>query len=286
MSLLQILVLAIVQGAAELLPVSSSAHVIVAEKLMGLDPTTPEMTLLLVMLHTGTMFAVILFFWKAWKESFFSSKIVFWDSVRFIVAATTLTAVVGLSLKFMIEKNFMKGIPHAEIELLFGNMNIISAALAAVGLIIIVSGIKNRPSSRKECTLGLKESCYVGAVQGICLPFRGFSRSGATISAGLLLDIPRRKIEEFSFALAVVLTPPLIVREAMRLAQEHHASSVVDMTHLFIPSLLGMAFSFFAGLLALKWLSNWLESGRWPLFGIYCIGAAFIVFVLHQSGRI
>jgi undecaprenyl-diphosphatase len=53
MTLLQILVLAVVQGTAELLPVSSSAHVIVAEKLMGLDPTKPEMTLLLVMLHTG-----------------------------------------------------------------------------------------------------------------------------------------------------------------------------------------------------------------------------------------
>jgi undecaprenyl-diphosphatase len=62
MNTLQILGLAIVQGLAELLPVSSSAHVILAEKLMGLDPTTPDMTLLLVMLHTGTMFAVIVYF--------------------------------------------------------------------------------------------------------------------------------------------------------------------------------------------------------------------------------
>ena len=61
MSLLQIVILALVQGLAELLPVSSSAHVIVAEKLMGLNPAAPEMTLLLVMLHTGTMFAVIVY---------------------------------------------------------------------------------------------------------------------------------------------------------------------------------------------------------------------------------
>ena len=73
MTLLQILILAIVQGAAELLPVSSSAHVIVAEKLMGLDPTAPQMTLLLVMLHTGTMFAVIAYFWNQWKKTYFSS---------------------------------------------------------------------------------------------------------------------------------------------------------------------------------------------------------------------
>src|SRR6204780_4542792 len=66
MTLLHVVILAIVQGLAELLPVSSSAHVVVSEKLMGLDPTSPEMTLLLVMLHTGTMFAVIVYFWKRW----------------------------------------------------------------------------------------------------------------------------------------------------------------------------------------------------------------------------
>ena len=66
LNLIQILILAAIQGAAELLPVSSSAHVIVAEKLMGLNPSSPEMTFLLVMLHTGTMFAVLVYFWKRW----------------------------------------------------------------------------------------------------------------------------------------------------------------------------------------------------------------------------
>jgi len=286
MTLFQILVLAIIQGAAELLPVSSSAHVIVAEKLMGLDPTSPEMTLLLVMLHTGTMFAVIFYFWKSWKESFFSSKKVFLESLKFIVTATLVTGIVGLSLKFLIEKFFMKDIPHAEIEQLFGNMNLISAALATVGLLILYAGLKNRSVAEKESVLALKESCIVGAVQGICLPFRGFSRSGATISTGLLLGISRRKIEEFSFALAVVLTPPIIVREVMRLLHDQHASStsVSGLAHVFLPSLLGMVFSFVAGLLALKWLSSWLESGRWLLFGIYCLSASAIVFALHQNG--
>ena len=286
MTLLQILGLAVIQGAAELLPVSSSAHVIVAEKLMGLDPTAPEMTLLLVMLHTGTMFAVIFYFWNSWKQSFFSSREVFRDSLKFIITATLVTGIVGLSLKYLIEKFFMKDVPHAEIEQLFGNMNLISAALATVGLLILYAGIKNRSAYECRCNLGLKESCVVGAVQGICLPFRGFSRSGATISTGLILGIPRRKIEEFSFALAVVLTPPVIAREVMRLLKEQHAASstMTDLAHIFMPSLLGMLFSFAAGLLALKWLSNWLESGRWQLFGMYCLGASAIVFMLHQNG--
>jgi len=285
MTLTQILVLAVIQGAAELLPVSSSAHVIVAEKLMGLDPTTPEMTLLLVTLHTGTMFAVIFFFWESWKQSFFSSRKVFWASAKFIVAATIMTGIVGLSLKYLIEKFFMRDIAHAQIEMLFGDMNLISAALAAAGLLILYAGIRNRASAKTEQALGMKESCYVGAVQGVCLPFRGFSRSGATISTGLLLGIPRRRIEEFSFALAVVLTPPVIAREVWRILHDQHASmSMADLAHTFMPSILGMVFSFIAGLLALKWLSSWLESGRWYLFGIYCLCASAIVFLLHQNG--
>ncbi len=286
MTLLKILVLAIVQGAAELLPVSSSAHVIVAEKLMGLDPTSPEMTLLLVMLHTGTMFAVILFFWKAWKESFFSSGKVFRASVKLIAAATFLTAIVGLSLKHLIEVFILRDVPHAEIELLFGNLLLISASLAAVGLLIIVAGWKSRQLSGGDTALGLKETCWIGAVQGICLPFRGFSRSGATISTGLLFGVAKIRAEEFSFALAVVLTPPVIVREVLRLLKAHHASSLnaTNMAGLFYPSLLGMALSFVSGMLALRWLSNWLERGRWHFFGIYCLCASVMVFLLHSSG--
>src|ERR1700684_4550682 len=95
MFLLQVILLAIIQGLAELLPVSSSAHVVVAEKLMGLDPSSPAMTLLLVMLHTGTMFAVIVYFWKQWRTTFFSEseamKRFFWLAV----IATFFTGVVG-----------------------------------------------------------------------------------------------------------------------------------------------------------------------------------------------
>ena len=93
----KIVLLAVVQGLAELLPVSSSAHVIVTEKLVGLDPKSPPMTLLLVMLHTGTMFAVIIYFWRAWKKSIFASREVFKQQAVRLVIATTLTFVVMAS---------------------------------------------------------------------------------------------------------------------------------------------------------------------------------------------
>lgn len=284
MSLVSILVLAVVQGAAELLPVSSSAHVIVAAKLLGLDPTTPEMTLLLVMLHTGTMFAVIFYFWKSWREGFFASRAVFRDSARLIVIATACTGGIGIALKTIIEKSVLGHVPHAEIELLFGNLSLIAAALATAGLLIIYAGLRSN-GTNETADLGVRQSCLIGAVQGLCLPFRGFSRSGATISAGLLLGIARTKAEEFSFALAVVLTPPVVAREVLRLLKAHAGvGQGGSLAGLFLPGLIGMVASFVAGLLALRWLSRWLENGRWPLFGIYCLGMAVVVFMLHRHG--
>lgn len=141
MTIFQIFILAAVQGAAELLPVSSSAHVIVIAKLMGLNPTTPEMTLLLVMLHTGTMFAVICYFWRSWRANFFASWKQFLSAFRLIMIATILTGVVGLALKALIERVALREIRNAEIELLFGNLGLISAALAAAGVLIIVAGL-------------------------------------------------------------------------------------------------------------------------------------------------
>jgi undecaprenyl-diphosphatase len=276
----QILILALIQGACELLPVSSSAHVIAAEKIMKLDPSSPEMTMLLVMLHTGTMFAVIAYFWNDWRRDYFIAPGKFrWFAIQ-IMVATFCTGVVGYGLKVVIEKIFMRGMPHAEVEDLFANLPLIAGALAAVGGLIIYAGMREEKSPRHS-EIQPAHSCWIGIVQGICLPFRGFSRSGSTISTGLLLGLPKQKLEEFSFALAVVLTPPVIAKEALRLLKEHALSGQGSALHLFMPGFIGMGFSFVAGLVALKWLSRWLEAGRWKFFGYYCLAAAAGVLALH-----
>lgn len=277
---LQVLILALIQGACELLPVSSSAHVIVAEKLMGLDPSRPEMTMLLIMLHTGTMFAVIVYFWSRWRNDYFSAPQKLKDFAVQVIIATACTAVVGLALQFIIERIVMHGAEHAEIENLFSNLPLIAGALFAVGALIIVAGLRESKTPQRPEIEG-PQSAIIGIVQGLCLPFRGFSRSGSTISAGLLLGLSKQKLEEFSFALAVVLTPPIIAKEAWRLIKGHELSGQQVGLHLFVPGLVGMIFSFIAGLLALKWLSRWLEGGRWQLFGFYCVAAAAGVLTVH-----
>jgi len=296
----KVILLAIIQGLAELLPVSSSAHVVVAEKLLHLDPSSPQMTLLLVMLHTGTMFAVIVYFWKTWKQAYFSSAEAFKNFAVLVIWATVLTGILGEAIKKVIEMTLFKGQPKAEIEDLFGRLDLIAPALLAAGILILIAGLYERRQQARYIpgrainrylglgTLSFPQATWMGLTQGLALPFRGFSRSGTTISAGMMAGAEKERAERFSFAMAVVLTPAVVGIEALRLLKAAHAAkdagAPIDLHGSIVSSLLGMVFSFFAGLLALTWLSSWLESGRWYLFGIYCILFSAVVFYLHTKG--
>jgi undecaprenyl-diphosphatase len=288
-SILQIIVLSIIQGLCELLPVSSSAHVLVGARLMGIDPSSPEMTFLLVMLHTGTMFAVIAYFWNSWRRDYFASRAAVLITAKELVVASVATTGIGGILLVLIEKVILYGQPKAEVEALFSNFTLIGFALAAVGLLILAAGKGRRGDENVQGTshtpyrFGTWRSLCIGAVQGLCLPFRGFSRSGATISTGLIMGATRLDSEKFSFALAVILTPPVILRELLRLIKAHTGTGEsMNLSSLTLPGIIGMICSFAAGLLALRWLSRWLEQGRWQWFGFYCLAAAIAVFLISR----
>jgi len=233
------------------------------------------------------MFAVIAYFWGRWRRAFFQSAL---DFKRFIVAlivATVFTGIVGGALIEGIEKVLLRNVAHAWIEQLWDRLDLIASALAAAGILILISGLAEKRShaqSSAATEIATKQAIWIGAVQGLCLPFRGFSRSGATISTGLLSGVPKMRAEDFSFALAVVLTPPAIAREAWRLLQSQHGHLGAVMASGVMTSILGAVFAFIAGLVALKWLSSWLEEGRWYWFGIYCLVAAAVVAFLYHAG--
>jgi undecaprenyl-diphosphatase len=284
-SLVQIILLAAVQGAAELLPVSSSAHVIVAEKLMHLDAASPRMLFLMVMLHTGTMAAVLVYFWRAWARTYLSGPFAREALVR-VVLATAATGAAALVLKEFIEKVVLAGRPGAAVEDLSGNLYLITASLALAGVVIIAAGVRAAARPVQEGgRVPAGPAWVIGLVQGVCIPFRGLSRSGTTISAGLLMGVPRRAAEEFSFALVVVLTPAVIAREFLRYYHASRAAGAeAHVGALVAPGLIGMVFSFLAGLAALRWLSGWLEHGKWHYFGYYCMAAAAGVGALAAIG--
>ncbi len=209
---------------------------------------------------------------------------------------------IGEVIKKVIEKTAFKGAPKAEIELLFGRLDLIAPALACVGILILLAGLREKRLAATEAaetasaslvrrpsgSVTMRQAGWIGVVQGLALPFRGFSRSGSTISTGMLTGATKERSERFSFALAVVLTPPVVAQETMRLLKATHEAAAtgapIDLHGTIVFSLLGAVFSFFAGLVALKWLSSWLENGRWYLFGIYCLVASGVVFWLHTRG--
>jgi undecaprenyl-diphosphatase len=218
--------------------------------------------------------------------------------------ATSITLVLGYALMKVIEHTLFRGAPKAQIEDLFQRLDLVAPALACAGILILIAGLREKKgevASEKEAAnlagsftrrpsgnVTMAQAGWMGFVQGLALPFRGFSRSGVTISAGMLTGAAKERAERFSFAMAVVITPLAIGREALRLLHAKHdaaaAGASIDLHGTLVFSLMGAVFAFLAGLVALKWLSNWLENGRWYLFGIYCLAASGVVFWLHTRG--
>ena len=206
--------------------------------------------------------------------------------LKMIVLATVCTGVVGFGLKVLIEKGifaYFLGHDKGEVEgPVFKNLYLIAAGLFLVGVFILVSGWRERKSVAG--VIDLRSTIWIGIIQGLCLPFRGFSRSGATISTALSRGIARPLAEDFSFALAVVLTPAVIVHELNRLFHSPNRPGDATLLSLLLPGLVGMVFSFVAGLAALKVLSAVLEKGRWKYFGVYCILFSFVVLTAALCG--
>lgn len=290
MTLVHVVILAVVQGLTELLPVSSSAHVIVTAKLLHENMSTPSNALLLVMLHTGTMFAVIAYFWHRWRWEFFSSWARFYSIVKLIIVSSLFSGLVFLPIDKVVTHVLSHGSYHADIEALFNKLNWIAPALAVVGVLILYAGLREARSpeaGKPETSRGIRwgEAILMGVLQGLAIPFRGFSRSGSTISGGLLTGGWRSEIESYSFAMGVAITPLAIAWELRRVYHKAHLASIpVHWGGVLAPGVLGAVFAFLAGLLALKWLSRWLESGRWYIFGIYCLAAAAVVQILYLRG--
>jgi undecaprenyl-diphosphatase len=236
------------------------------------------------MLHTGTMGAVLVYFWPRWKRLLLSpgaagSHLSATRFVGMVALATAITLVLAYGLKQLIEKVILErmlGHSKGEMEQLFRELPLVGGALFAVGGVILVAGYFERNAVSQSVTP--RCAAVIGLIQSLCIPFRGFSRSGATISTALFLGISRQLAEDFSFALAVALTPFAIAWELRRLVLDERFDGN-KIPQMLAPGLTGMVLSFVAGLVALRLLSAALERGRWRYFGVYCQVAALVLFV-------
>jgi undecaprenyl-diphosphatase len=284
LSNLDAFILGIIQGIAELLPVSSSAHVILAEKILGLDPRSPSQTWLLVVLHTGTMAAVLTYFGKSWLTSWKTSNSNKQDILKSLLIATLTTIVVGGVLSQIAVKLLLHGQSHAEVEDLFGKLPLISLALAITGCTILFSSRYSNRFGNKLVSVNQYRSLIIGAIQGLCLPFRGLSRSGMTISTAMITGVEHTEAESFSFAIGVLITPLAIIKELYRLI--HHETFSKDIAvHLLGQSLVGFLAAFIFGHLALQFLTNFLNRGRWVWFSYYCFAFSAVVLAVSVKSH-
>ncbi len=244
--MLKYIILGITQGLTEFLPVSSSGHLVIMQRILGL---TGEELVLSVVLHLGTVLALLVFFHK---DIFKLLRNFRW--VLFILLVTVITGVIGIS-----GKDFFKS--------LFSAPSYIGLGLLVTGAILILTK-KIRGYKRED--LNIKDALILGLTQGIAI-IPGISRSGITISTLLFRGIKADTVFRFSFLASIpaILGAALLEAKDIALVYQGHAGNLIA----------GFIFSFLTGIIALSLLRKMILDAKFYYFGYYCITAALLMFL-------
>lgn len=259
MSFLEAIILGIIQGLSEFLPVSSSGHLELVKAIFGNDTLPKESMFTTVILHGATALSTIVVFRKEIKEILFGLFQFKWNrqtifSIKIILSMIP-AAIVGLTFNDQIEQLFSKNI------LLVALMLVVTAFL-----LIFADKAKN---TKKE--VSYLNAFWVGVAQAIAI-IPGISRSGATISTSVLLGIDRTKATRFSFLMVV----PLILG---KMAQDLISLETIPSKDFLMPNVVGFIAAFFTGLLACTWMIKLVQKSKLIYFSFYCFLVAIVAIV-------
>jgi undecaprenyl-diphosphatase len=239
--MLEAIILGIVQGLTEFLPVSSTAHLILFPWFLNWGGEINTLTFD-VALHAGTLLALILFFWRDWLELIFKKQRLF----GLIILASIPAGAAGFLLNDIVENNLREPL-------------VISIMLIAVGILMLVAERTNKHKGLEKT--GLKDSLIIGIAQAIAI-IPGVSRSGITISAGLFRGFEREASARFSFLLS---TPLIAGATALHLKE----ALISQTNHDFRLFFAGIITSFITGFIAIKFLLKFLKKNPLNLFVYY-----------------
>ena len=271
MDIFEILILGFIQGIAEFLPISSSAHLIIFRDIFGIGAgisSNMELTFD-VALHFGTLLAIgVFFFWDFIKiiQKGFTKGVKDEDGkiLWYLIAATIPAAIVGVLFEDAIE------------NVIRSNYIVIALALAIMGIIIYLAD-KYSKQNKTIKKMTLKDAIIIGCSQVFAL-IPGFSRSGTTIATGRVLGLDRESAAKFSFFLSA---PVVLGAVVLQLIKGSTWSVIVANMSTF---LLGIFVSFVTGLLCIKYLLKYLQKHNFKIFMIYRVVLAIIV-VLYITIR-
>jgi len=257
MTFFDTLILGIVEGITEFLPISSTAHLEIFQQILQI-PASDFMKSFVIAIQLGAILAVVYLYW----DKLFSSFIF----VRNIIIAFIPTGIIGYILYGFI-KSF-----------LLGNILIVASTLILGGVIILLFEYKKGREqevdiSTKAEDMKVKDLLMLGCIQALAV-VPGVSRSGAIIIGGRMLGLPKVLITEFSFLLAVptmlAATAYDLLRSGSNFLNEEWGSIGV-----------GFVVSFVVAFVVIKWLLNYIKSHSFSIFGWYRIGVGLAILCLH-----
>lgn len=272
MDLLHAIILGVVEGITEFLPISSTGHLTIVEDLMGYKINAPSITAFTAVIQIGSIAAAVVYFWKdivrvvgAWVSGIFSvAKRNEFDYKLgwYVILGTIPVAVVGLILK-------------KDIETLFRSLWFVVAGLLVWSIVLWLSDRYERTvkKPRGEEDITWRDTLIIGLVQCFAL-IPGVSRSGATISAGLFRGIGRVEATRLSFFLGI---PALVAAGLLELVtQAHHISHGVG----WGPTIAATLAAFVVGYVAIAWLIRFISGHTFSVFVWYRVALGVVIAIL------
>lgn len=260
MQVLQIILLAIVQGIAEFLPISSSGHLVILGALMGNLTESPTLE---VILHAGTLGSILVVFWRRILNLLSSDRRV----IPLLIIGTIPAVIVGLTIK-------------TQFESILRNPILAGAMLLVTATMMLILG-KLKPRDGEYQSLSYIGALIIGTFQAVAI-LPGISRSGSTILGGRLLGLKNEDSVTFSFLLALPAICGATILTMKDVVEQFNDEQTLEysITHL----LMGATISFLVGIAALKWLIRWSQSNRLHWFAWWCYPAGLGVLIAAYFG--
>ena len=262
MDWLEALVLGIIQGLTEYLPVSSSGHLAIGQALFGMEDGE-ENLMFTVAVHVATVLSTLVIFWfeiaKIFRGLFKFEYNAETKYVLSIIVSMIPVGIVGVFFKDYVEAIFGSGL------LVVGCCLLITSAL-------LTFSYYAKPRQKEH--ISFKDAFIIGLAQAVAV-LPGVSRSGSTIATGLLLGNKKEKLAQFSFLMVI---PPILGEALLDILKSAKGENVMGSIEV-LPLTIGFLAAFLSGCLACKWMVNIVKRGKLIYFGIYCaiIGVATII---------
>ena len=266
MTLLEAILLGILQGLTEFLPISSSGHLVLAQKFLGLKE---HLVFFDVMLHLGTLFAVFVVYRQALAKLIKTGLATLGNGQFYRKPLTTVNASVELRfiwliLLGMIPTGIIVMLFKSDLESFFDDVQLVSIMLIITGIILQLPRLRKQPTEGSDSASGKIRTWHaplIGIAQGGTIT-PGISRSGSTISLALFLGIPAKTAAEYSFLLSIPAILGAVVLKIPDIGDTHIPYYILAA---------GMFASFIVGYIALRFLLAVLNRGKFSLFSYYCV---------------